>query len=167
MDKKAQIRLTETVAILFIFFVLIVFGIIFYYKFHQISVKEKEGELLEARALDTTLKVLFLPELACSEGGAEPEGHCFDLMKARYANETFQENMAKYYLQVFSFARISIHQTYPERKEYLLYDKPKILAGGQMADQKSTFFVVTLRDNVLGEGTPFYSFGYLNVTVYS
>ncbi len=167
MDYKAQIRLTETVAILFIFFVLVVFGIIFYYKFHQISVKEKEGEFLEARALDTTLRVLFLPELACSEGEAEPEGYCFDLMKVRYAHRTFQENLAQYYLQLFSFTRISVHQIYPEKEEYLLYDKPKLLAGGQPPDQKSTFFVITLRDNRRGEGTPFYSFGYLNVTVYS
>lgn len=166
MNRKAQIRLTETIAILFIFFILIVFGIIFFYKYNQVAVKEKEGELLAARALDTTLRVLFLPELTCTEGGAEPEGHCFDLMKIRQANKTFKEQTSNYYIDIFSFAKISVHQIYPERGEYLLYDKPKPLLE-RPPNQKSTFFVLTLRDNVAGEGTPHYSFGYLNVTVYS
>ncbi len=162
MNKKAQIRLTETIAILFIFFILVALGIIFFYKYNQVAVKEKQQELLQARALDTTLKVLFLPELQCSKAEAEPEQNCMDLMKVRAAADVFSQHTSDYYIQLFSFSRISLHQVYPEREEWILYDKPAPDAEG---NRVNTFFIVALRD--LGEAANAYGYGYLNVTVLS
>jgi len=87
---KGQSHMTETIAILFIFFVLVFFGILFYYKYSQVSLKQEKEELLGKRAIETTLKALFLPELICSNGEAEPEDNCVDMLKVRHANVTFR-----------------------------------------------------------------------------
>src|SRR3989344_170364 len=106
--RKAQIQTSETIAVLFIFFVLILFGIIFYYKYQQVAIRERGEELLSLRAMDTTLKVLFLPELICSKGEAEPEDNCVDLLKVRHTPEIFRTHNSRYF-DLLSYSTISIY----------------------------------------------------------
>ena len=162
MKNKAQIRMSETIAILFIFFVLILFGLIFYFKYQGISLKEQQEETLANRAMDTTLKALFLPELICSEGNAESEDNCFDLMKIEHAHQVFQDNLNEYYFDMFSYANITVFQTYPTPEKYVLYEKVK----PDYTRKEPTFFVVTLKNELItGEET--YGFGYIVVEVFS
>jgi len=162
-NKSAQIRMTETIAVLFIFFVLIAFGLIFYYQYQKVSFKEKQAELFANRAMDTTLKTLFLPELACSKGEAEPEANCFDLMKLRYANQTIKDHLADYYFDLFSYAKISVNQTYPNSELWVIYDKKPNQLNQSNSNYEPTFFVVTLKDEIDGS----YGFGFIEVGVYS
>src|SRR3989338_6678737 len=110
MNPKAQMQMTETIAVLFIFFVLVLFGIVFYYQYQRVSITEKNQELVAVRAVDTTLKTLFLPELICSRGDAETEDNCIDMMKLRQANNTFQRHLEEYYFQIFSYSSITVYQ---------------------------------------------------------
>ena len=105
-NKKAQIRLNETIAVLFIFFVLILFGIIFYYQYQKIAIKEKQEELLASRAMETTLKTLFMPELVCTKGEAQAEDNCLDVIKLHAADETFRKHLGDYYFELFSNVNI-------------------------------------------------------------
>ena len=165
-NKSAQIRMTETIAVLFIFFVLIAFGLIFYYQYQKVSFKEKQAELFANRAMDTTLKTLFLPELACSKGEAEPEANCFDLMKLRHVNQTIKDHLADYYFDLFSYAKIKVTKTYPSpSKSWILYEKRPEQLGqpNQEFNYEPTFFVVTLKDEIDGS----YGFGFIEVGVYS
>ncbi len=184
--KKAQVHMSETIAVLFIFFVLVLFGLIFYYQYQKVAFAEKQEELLAARAMDTTLKALFLPELQCSKQEAEPEENCFDLMKLRGAGEVFKNNLAKYYFELFSYAKITVKQIYPLypvqdpvqnsaqsslqgrqsslQNSYILYDNPK----PDFTRKELTYFVVTLKDETAGSyGLAEYGFGYIQVEVYS
>ncbi|MEK6950328.1 MAG: hypothetical protein AABX13_01225 [Nanoarchaeota archaeon] len=163
MNRRSQIQLTETIAILFIFFILLTVGIIFYYQYQKSAIKERGKELAVARTIDTTLNVLFLPELLCSKGEAEPEDNCIDVMKLRQANGTMQEHLEGYYFQLFSFSNITIHALYPEEKVYYLYAQKR----EQAKNYHPAFFVVTLRDDSLAGGEPYYSYGYVEVGVYS
>ncbi len=171
--RSAQIRMTETVAILFIFFVLVLFGIIFYYKFQQISLQDKQEELLAARAMDTTLRVLFLPELSCTNGDTEPEDNCIDLAKLKHAKSIFTEKLNAYYFDIFSYARITVYQTFPDPQEtYELYlkEKPAVDEEGNPIpiDTETTYFVVTLKDELSGiPGETHYGYGYVKVEVVS
>lgn len=157
--KKGQIHLTETVAVLFIFFVLIIFGMIFYSKYQQVSFKEKSEEFVASRAMDTTLRILFLPELVCSRGEAEQEDNCIDLMKLRHANEIMQDHAQDYYFDMMSYATITVTELFPEEKTFVLYDQPK----PNYTKKEPTYFVVSLRDDVRQK----YGFGYVKVVVYS
>ncbi len=155
--------MTETIAVLFIFFVLIAFGLIFYYQYQKVSMKEKQAELFATRAMDTTLKTLFLPELACSKGEAEPEANCFDMMKLRHANQTIKAHLADYYFDLFSYAKIKVTQTYPVSDSWTLYDKKPEQSNRESYNYEPTFFVVTLKDDLTGS----YGFGFIEVGVYS
>jgi len=171
-NKKGQMHMTETVAVLFIFFVLLMFGIIFYYKYQQVSFKDKQEELLAARAMDTTLKTLFLPELMCTKREAEPEDNCVDMMKMRSVNATFKRYLNDYYFGIFSYSRIRVANIVTN-ESFVLYDKEKttsldngtIVANWEKLEK--TYFVVTLRDEIKGLGEPRYDFGYIEIGVYS
>lgn len=158
-DKKGQIRMTETIAVLFIFFVLILFGIIFYYNYQKSVAKERQQELLGQRAIETTVKTIFLPELICSKGDAEPEDNCFDLSKLRPARDVLSNHLTDYYFGLFGYSTITINQLYPyPQVNYTLYDKPKPDAQFQ----EPTYFVVTLKDDTKDS----YGFGYVEVRIY-
>ena len=168
--KNGQARMNETIAIVFIFFVLILFGIMFFYQYQKVAIKEKNEKLLGNRAMDTTLKTLFLPELICTKGEAEPEDNCFDLMKLRHAEKTFSAHLTDYYYEIFSYAKITVQEVYPGNKTYLLYnkEKPKNEDGSQGWTRKEpTYFVVTLKDENNVEEKANYGFGYINIEVYS
>ncbi len=163
MNRKGQIKISETIAVLFIFFVLILFGIIFYYKYQQAALFEKEEELLGAKAIETTLKTLFLPELICSKGLAEPEDNCFDVLKLDLVNKTFKKYSDNYYFDLFSYAKISVKEVYPGDTSWLLYDKPPL----KITRKEPTFFVVSLRNDLTDENKPQYRLGYVEVVAYS
>ncbi len=161
--------MTETIAILFIFFVLILFGIIFFYKYQEIAIKEKNEELLAARAMDTTLRTLFMPELMCTKADAEPEDNCFDMMKLRHANKTFTDHL-NYYYDIFSYAKVIVQEVYPGNETYVLYNKEKPLKeDGSLGwtRKEPTYFVITLRDENNPEARPHYGYGYIKIEVYS
>lgn len=168
MNRKAQMQMMETIGVLFIFFVLVLFGIIFYFKYQQIALQEKQEELVVARAMDTTLQALFLPELQCSRGEAEPEDNCIDLVKLRAWNETREKYIDDYYFNLFSYSRIYVEEIYPGNETWVLYEREKVDKYGNpdWEFKEPTFFVVTLRDETEAGGLV-YRFGYMGVEVYS
>lgn len=171
---KAQIQMSETIAVLFIFFVLILFGLIFYTKYSQISFEEKREELTDRQAIDVSLKTLFLPELICSQQEAEPTENCLDLMKLEAASKTFSKYRSEYYFNLFPFVNITAVELYPEERQWGLYDKQKVkqLENGSLVKDwtnlKKTYFVVALRNETKEkEKGGEYSFGFLEIGVYS
>ena len=163
MARKGQLQMTETIAILFIFFILLLFGVVFYFRYQKIAFQEKQEELLAARAMESTLKTLFMPELICSRGEAEPEDNCFDVLKLNATKKTMQQYLDEYYFEIFSYATITVEETYPENKTWVLYNKPK----PEFTHKEPTFFVATLKNELAGNNQPEYVFGYVAVTVYS
>ena len=107
--KKAQMKMMETIAIIFIFFVLVLFGIIFFYQYSKVSINERNEQFFAERAMRTTLKVLFMPELICTDHG-RIEQNCFDVMKLKSAEPIIRENLENYYFNLFSYADITIYQ---------------------------------------------------------
>lgn len=165
ITKKGQARMTETIAVLFIFFVLLLFGIVFYFKYQDVAIKEDMRESLASRAMETTLLSLFLPEIQCSRGAAEPEDNCIDLLKMKNAINVFKTNQEKYYFDIFSYAKITVFQTYPKEK-WILYEKVK----PDFTAKEPTFFVVVLRNEIgyisADSVETTFGYGYMVVEVY-
>jgi hypothetical protein len=157
-QRKAQIRLTETIAVLFIFFVLIIFGIFFYSKYQTGAIKEKEQDLFERRVIETTTKALFLPELLCTNAEAEIEDFCFDLLKLEHVQGTLENR--DYYFNIFSFATITVEEIYPldSERSWTIYQRE----NPQNSGIEQTNFIVALKD----EGANTYSLGKVTVGVY-
>ena len=186
--KKAQMQMMETIGVIFIFFVLIMFGSIFYFKFQEISFQNKQEELLAQQAMDTTLITLFFPEVQCSQGDSEAEDNCIDMVKVRALNQMMDENpryVTDYYFNIFGYANISVNMVYPINYSWNIYEFEKIGIYENGTEypawdrKEPTYFVVTLRDDLKGHGydpalaTQFlgseivYNFGYLKIEVYS
>jgi len=160
--KKAQIKMTETIAVIFIFFVLILFGIIFYYQYQKVSISERNEQFLVERAMRTTLKVLFMPELVCTDGD-RIEQNCFDLQKLEAAGSVINQNIKDYYFNLFSYSDITVYQFDASAPggiiEHKIYSRPK----PEFTKKEPTYFILTLKDEITG----YSDFGYLEVMVYS
>ena len=137
---------------------------LFYYQYQEYSFKEQQKTFLQTKAVETTLRALFLPELLCSRGESESEDNCVDMLKARNLLQDGDNIQKQYYFDLFSYAKISIVPVYPAGNNVVIYDWPK----PDTKNTENTFFVVALRDDRLGqEGVPAYGYGYLQVEVYS
>lgn len=80
--KKSQMQMTETIAVIVIFFILIVAGLIFYAKFQTDSIEKKQAEVVTKKAIALSLTSSFLPELRCSNNNVIVQD-CVDMLKLK------------------------------------------------------------------------------------
>ncbi len=89
----------ESVAILFIFFILLIFGFVFYANVMRSSAKVELEENIQLKAISIAQKASFLPELQCSEENVRKED-CIDLLKLESASSLLDSNNI-YYFDIF------------------------------------------------------------------
>ena len=161
-NKKSQIKMFETIAVLLIFFVLVGFGLIFYSGIQKQGFQEKQEENFELMAIQTAQLVSFLPELQCSSDGIITDD-CFDILKVEALREIInnpqnQKLKNEYYYDLFGFSSISIEQIYPPGVSWLIYERTT-----ERTKAKSSIMIpVSLYDASSRE----YNFGVLNIEVY-
>lgn len=112
----------ETISILIVFFMLVVFGLIFYSKVMKGSYAVKMEEKAQLDAIKLAEKASSLPELQYSQENIAGEG--IDIYKLRAASVEMMspENRIHYY-DFLGFSTITIEEIYPEAKSYPLYDR--------------------------------------------
>ena len=157
--------MTETLAILFIFFVLIFFGLILYFQFQRSSVEKQRVEILSEQAIDISLVASFLPELICSKGEHIPTKDCIDLYKLKYFQEKIEDE-EDYYFDYFAFSKIYVEQIHPEVNHDIPLGEDNPIYDQEPAEwtrKNPTPINVVLYEPYKRE---FY-FGVLNVEVYS
>ncbi len=66
MARKSQIQMGETIGILFVFFILVVFGFVFYMNVMKGSSKVEMEENIQLKTIGIAQRASFLPELQCS-----------------------------------------------------------------------------------------------------
>ncbi len=111
--KKAQIQMSENVIVLFLFFILLAFGIVFYSNVHSISTQQTANTAAEGRGLEVAQQVMALPELQCTSNGVEISG-CYDEESAIALNAISQDSgYTDHYYSEFGYATISIQELYP------------------------------------------------------
>ncbi len=162
MGKKSQIQMGESIAILFIFFVLLIFGFVFYMNIMKGSAKVEVEENIQLKAVGIAQKASFLPELQCSEENVRVED-CIDRHKLEAVHNLLSENNI-YYFDIFEFSNISVRKVYPfpevgETIDWELYDN----VPGEFTSKLSTFIPVSLFNST----TKSYDFGILAVEVYT
>ncbi len=168
--KKGQIQMTETIAVLFIFFVLLIFGLIFYYKYVGFSLKEEQQAGVERRAAEVVTKTIFLPEIQCTVGNLQQNAYCLDVMKMDVLSDVMTKHLEDYYFNIFSFANITVREIYPSsndgiEKVWKIYGNPK---KDFTYKKQSSFYVVLRDDTIRGPlGGVKHSFGQVIVEVYS
>ncbi|MBW3022550.1 hypothetical protein KY308_00410, partial [Candidatus Woesearchaeota archaeon] len=127
--KKSQIKIGETVAVLFIFFVLIIMGIIFWSRYSQSSLREQQEVDILSQAIKVAQTASFLPELQCSTLEVI-KFSCFDLYKIQAmqfilndnSNPAETEAARQHYFDSFGYANITVYSIYPESESWNIYD---------------------------------------------
>ena len=149
----------ENIAIMFIFILLVVFGLIFFFKVQTAGMKIKQQENIELSAVQAAQKVSFLPELRCSsENVLVPD--CYDALKMAYIKDIAEDDSA-YYYNIFKFSTIYVEEIFPGDRIWLLYNN----TGGKEG-KLATQIPISIYDpktSALGS----YYFGILHVWVWN
>ena len=112
MNKKSQIQIGETIAVLFVFFILIVIGFLFYTRIIKSNIESEQAELSQLRSVGISQIVMFLPELQCSEGNVVID-NCIDTLKLDAAKNRMRQNDV-YYYDLLEFGEVNISEIYPD-----------------------------------------------------
>ncbi|MBI4153360.1 hypothetical protein HY497_02455 [Candidatus Woesearchaeota archaeon] len=150
--------MTETIAILVIFFIIVLFGFMFYAQFQRSSYDENKVILAGEKAVSISLHALLLPELRCSKGDNVPIKDCLDLSKLDISVQKMAEER-DYYFDIMGFARVSVQQYYPTEQAWVLYDHP--LENAPRVPQMN--IPIALFDPI----TKTFRYGVLTVAVYT
>ncbi len=114
----------ESIAVLVIFFFIIVFGLSFYMVISNASAKKSHERFLQLKAVQTVQSLSALPELECAGMGISIE-NCFDQIKIDKFSELLNTNKAKeWYFKIFGFSEINIRQIFQEGPDTMLYSNP-------------------------------------------
>jgi len=104
--KQAQIKMLTTIAVLVVFFIILMFGFIFYTQIERIGLEKSQIEAEARRSIAVAQVVSNLPELQCSIGAVE-KGVCFDLYKIK-AFKAVSPGYYLHYYNMFGYATIDV-----------------------------------------------------------
>ncbi|HJN56359.1 MAG: hypothetical protein QF436_03160 [Candidatus Woesearchaeota archaeon] len=155
-NKKSQVQMMETIAVLFIFFVLIILGFVFYAKVLKGNIEIETEESVQLNAIKIAQRASFLPELQCSEENIVSD-NCIDIIKLEAASAIMEENEIHYYDRL-SFSKITIKEVYPDENEWMLYDRPL----DDYSNKITTNIPISLLDPILNTN----SFGIISVETF-
>ncbi|MBI2124888.1 hypothetical protein HYT92_03795 [Candidatus Pacearchaeota archaeon] len=112
-SKKSQIQIFETIAVLFIFFILVGIGAIFYVRIHKSNLESTKFGYSQSKSVTIAQRAMFLPELQCSEDNIIRDS-CIDIWKLKVAEIIMNEDKNKiYYFDLLEFSEVNITQVYP------------------------------------------------------
>ncbi|MBI4739178.1 hypothetical protein HY772_06500 [Candidatus Woesearchaeota archaeon] len=157
-SRKSQLKMGETVAILFIFFILLTIGAVFYFNIKRASVTREGSEQFELKAVEITQSISFLPEAQCTESNVV-KASCFDLYKLiALASLKNDPKIVRTYEREFGQSALTIRQVYPPGANYTIYENPP----PQFNDASTTNIPISLYNATADR----YYFGVLEVKVY-
>tara|TARA_Y100000310_G_scaffold151291_1_gene150894 strand:- start:30216 stop:30743 length:528 start_codon:yes stop_codon:yes gene_type:complete len=129
MKKKGQLQLGETIAILTVFFIIIM--VLFTFFFRIVKSKVEEGKEIgrELRTVGVVQKILAMPELQCSSINVE-NSDCIDKLKLDAVSKTLPTgatsspgniftNNPDVYFPILEWSEINVYQIYPNPNDPL------------------------------------------------
>jgi hypothetical protein len=158
-NKKAQIRMMETIAILLIFFVIVIIAFMFYIKTASVGQSSKITKIQELESIRISQAISFLPELQCSSKNIIKD-NCFDKLKmVAFESLNSEPGFDAMYYDMFYFSTITVNETYPDTSNsWELYDR-------ELAD--SPYFVTSIPILLYDPVQRTNAFGLLNVKHYT
>jgi len=147
----------ETIAVLFIFFVLVLVGFIFYIRIAQGNMEIDKEETRQLKAIEVAQRAMFFPELQCSEENIVASD-CIDILKLNAAADIISQNQLYYYDRL-GFSKIVVTEMYPTSNNWTLYDRSLV----KFADKITTHLPISIFDAKEKK----YSFGIMKVDVYT
>tara|TARA_Y100000310_G_scaffold340265_1_gene435406 strand:- start:3108 stop:3656 length:549 start_codon:yes stop_codon:yes gene_type:complete len=106
VKKKGQVHISETMLVLFIIVVLMIMGMIMYYKFSIEGYRSKAEELSEREATIMLAKAMNLDEIACTNLD------CLDTSKFLPFEKAVEKDFERFRL-IFGRKKITVERIYP------------------------------------------------------
>ncbi|MBW2967494.1 hypothetical protein KY362_03335 [Candidatus Woesearchaeota archaeon] len=148
----------ETIAIMFIFFILLIVAAVFYMNVQRSTAVREIGEAYELRSVELSQIISFLPEVQCTEFNIV-QASCFDLYKMMAMSAVRQDpKVQDLYMREFGTTTIRLVEVYPAEAEWVLYDN----AAEHFTSAPITHIPISLYNATADE---FY-FGVLEITTY-
>src|SRR3989338_2459293 len=94
--RRGQVQMGETIAVLLVFFFLIVIGMVFYVNVIKSKSAAAKDENSQLEAVSALKRALTLPELSCSRQDIST-GDCVDLLKLKAASGIMPQNQEHYF----------------------------------------------------------------------
>lgn len=127
--RKAQLKMGETIAVLIVFFILIMVGLVIYTNFRSSSIEEKRTEANDMLSIEIATRASLLPEIKCSEYQCIGCSGAIDLIKLdamtyEYvegefnSNDGIVEKNKRVYLPLFGYSYIKVHLLYPDASTF-------------------------------------------------
>ena len=119
IEKKSQLKLSETVSILVVFFILIFVAFVIYTNQKASSIDAKIEEQNVMRSVEVATLAFMLPEVVCSESQCIGCSGALDMLKLD-AVSNFSGATSKIifknplYFQLFGYATIKVDIVYPQ-----------------------------------------------------
>lgn len=126
--RKAQVQMGESITIMIIVILLVVFGFIFYTKWSEARITSASSSMREEDAFATATIAASLPELQCSKNNVL-ELNCYDMLKIKHMNGLLYDSEKRrpfqsgqdsasteaffFYSNLFRNARVSVYEVYP------------------------------------------------------
>ncbi len=121
-NKKSQIKMFETIAVLVVFFFLIVFGVSFYFVMQRSSYNRQVERNSQLISVEMTQKISDIPELDCALAGIQID-NCIDKIKLQSLSLVMNESLKKAsYFELLGYSKIYVRTVYPEFAKYDLYE---------------------------------------------
>ncbi len=158
--KKAQMEINETIIVLFIFLMLVVFGVIFFARIQNINLLAEQRAAQNLDLIKVSQTISSLPEMACSIGGVQLD-NCFDIMKAEAFKDILEQDKTYFTGTLLYNTNMTLRQYDPFNDIWTdtweIYYNPL-----ENSDQRKVFVPVTLYD----KKTATKSFGLMELTWY-
>ena len=157
LNRKAQIKMFETLAVLVVFFFFLIFGASFYFKIQENSLLRELERSAQLQAVQIAQKSLTLPELDCSFAGVQ-RSNCVDVDKVVILMDLLNTDSTAQveYFKTFKQSKVEITQVYPAGPSWTIYSRPE-------TNESRAIQIPIL---IFNSRTNNYNFGYVEVTVY-
>lgn len=108
MNKKAQIGIQETILVIFVFFIVLMIGMIFFFQLNMKSIQNDIDQYNEFRFKQLIDIIPNMAELRYSELGVE-DVYCIDLLKARAFSEINSYDFGRKEIKLISSDEIILY----------------------------------------------------------
>jgi hypothetical protein len=121
--KRAQVKMFETIAVIIVFFFMLIFGLVYYNSTQTREIKQMVDDDRQLRAIEIMKTAAYLPELQCSIDNVLT-ANCLDKIKLESFADVSDINRM-YYSNFFSFGKIYVNETYPDEWGKVIYSNEK------------------------------------------
>jgi hypothetical protein len=120
-SRKAQVKMFETIAVLVVFFFLLVFGVSFYFVIQRSSYNRQVERNAQLLSVQLSQKISDIPELDCALAGIQID-NCIDKIKLETFRELMEDDLKMVsYFDTLGYSEIYVKEIYPEAERHDIY----------------------------------------------